>query len=111
MALRSSVKTTYTIERTLQPIYSGGSVALSEDGKVLAACLGEDVQLTDLSNGRELARVEGDGEVITALCSMHVPRVSSSPAYPCSDTIWFAFGYMLAISFHAHICFVAIRIK
>ena len=67
MAQRAAVKTTYEVGRTLQPIYSGGSLALSEDGRILAASLGEDVLLTDLSNGKELGRVEGDGEAITAL--------------------------------------------
>ncbi|KAF2730412.1 small nucleolar ribonucleoprotein complex subunit [Polyplosphaeria fusca] len=37
MAQRSSIKTTYAVGRVLQPIYSGGSVALSEDGRILAA--------------------------------------------------------------------------
>ncbi|KAF1949404.1 WD40 repeat-like protein [Byssothecium circinans] len=67
MAQRTAVKTTYTVGRTLQPIYSGGGIALSEDGRILAACLGEDALLTDLTNGNELARIEGDGEPITAL--------------------------------------------
>ncbi|KAK7184097.1 hypothetical protein DPSP01_001263 [Paraphaeosphaeria sporulosa] len=67
MAQRTTVRTTYDIERTLQPIYSGGSIALSEDGRILAACLGEDALITDVTNGKELGRVEGDGEPITAL--------------------------------------------
>lgn len=58
-AQRGAVKTTYALERTLQPIYSGGSVALSDDGRILAACLGEDVTLTDLQNGKELGSIEG----------------------------------------------------
>ncbi|KAJ4370566.1 U3 small nucleolar RNA-associated protein 13 [Neocucurbitaria cava] len=67
MAQKATVRTTYEIERTLQPIYSGGSIALSADGRILAASLGEDVLLTDLTNGKELGRAEGDGESITAL--------------------------------------------
>ncbi|KAF2034741.1 WD40 repeat-like protein [Setomelanomma holmii] len=67
MAQRAAVRTTYEIERTLQPIYSGGSLSLSEDGRILAASLGEDVLLTDLTNGKELGRIEGDGEAITSL--------------------------------------------
>ncbi|KAF2474793.1 WD40 repeat-like protein, partial [Lindgomyces ingoldianus] len=67
MAQRQTVRTTYAVDRTLQSIYSGGSVALSEDGCILAACLGEDALLTDIATGAELARIEGDGEVITAL--------------------------------------------
>lgn len=66
-AQRTAVKTTYEVGRTLQPIYSGGSLALSQDGRILAASLGEDVLLTDLTNGQELARAEGDGEAITSL--------------------------------------------
>ncbi|KAG9196673.1 putative U3 small nucleolar RNA-associated protein 13 [Alternaria panax] len=66
-AQRAAVKTTYDVGRTLQPIYSGGSLALSDDGRILAASLGEHVLLSDLTNGQELARVEGDGEAITAL--------------------------------------------
>lgn len=61
------MRTTYEVDRTLQPIYSGGSLCLSEDGRILAASLGEEVLLTDLTTGKELGRVEGDGEVITAL--------------------------------------------
>jgi U3 small nucleolar RNA-associated protein 13 len=59
MAQRAAVKTTYAVARTIQPIYSGGSVALSEDGRILAACVGEDALLTDLTTGKELARIEG----------------------------------------------------
>jgi U3 small nucleolar RNA-associated protein 13 len=66
-AQRTAVKTTYEVGRTLQPIYSGGSLSVSEDGRILAASLDEDVLLTDLTNGKELGRVEGDGEAITAL--------------------------------------------
>ena len=67
MAQRSAVKTTYEVNRTIQPIYSGGSLSLSEDGRILAASLGEEVLLTDLANGKELGRLEGDGETITSL--------------------------------------------
>ncbi|KAF2649482.1 WD40 repeat-like protein [Lophiostoma macrostomum CBS 122681] len=67
MAQRAAVKTTYEIARTIQPIYAGGSAALSADGRILAACLGEDALLTDLTTGATLARIEGDGEAITSL--------------------------------------------
>lgn len=81
MAQRATVRTTYEVERTLQPIYSGGSLALSEDGRILAASLGEDVLLTDFSNGKELGRVEGDGEAITALtCKPLLPTTRLLPA-------------------------------
>lgn len=59
MAQRTAIKTTYEVNRTIQPIYAGGSVALSEDGRILAACVGDDALLTDLTTGQELARIEG----------------------------------------------------
>lgn len=59
MAYKSNVKTTFEPSRVIQPIYTGGSVAISQNGRTLASCLGEDVQLTDLSNGSPLGRIEG----------------------------------------------------
>ena len=59
MALKADVKTTFAPGRVIQPIYTGGSVALSEDGKVLATSLGDEALLTDLDTGEHLARIEG----------------------------------------------------
>ncbi len=59
MALRTARKTTFEVEKVIEPIYSGGSVALSCDGRILATCLGEDALLTDLANGKRLAKIEG----------------------------------------------------
>lgn len=59
MAQRTTIKTTYEPTRSIQPFYTGGSVALSSDGRVFAGCLGEDVTFTDLSSGQELGRIEG----------------------------------------------------
>lgn len=59
MALSLDTKTTFEPRRILQPIYTGGTVALSEDGKILATCLGEEALLSDLDTGRHLARIAG----------------------------------------------------
>lgn len=59
MAYKADIKTTFEPGRVIQPIYTGGSVALSQDGRVLASSLGEEVLLTDLSSGEHLARIEG----------------------------------------------------
>ncbi|KAF2405320.1 WD40 repeat-like protein [Trichodelitschia bisporula] len=67
MALNSSVKTTFEPAKVIQPIYTRGSVALSEDDRILASCLDDDVLLTDARTGDELARIEGDGEICTTL--------------------------------------------
>lgn len=53
--------TTFEPDRTIQPIYTGGDVALDREARVLATCLGEEAVLTDLESGRTLARLEGVG--------------------------------------------------
>ncbi|SMR55056.1 unnamed protein product [Zymoseptoria tritici ST99CH_1E4] len=67
MAYKADVKTTFEPSRVIQPIFTGGSVSLSEDGKILASCLGEEALLTNLSTGAHLTRIEGDGEPLTTL--------------------------------------------
>ncbi len=59
MALKADSKVTFEPARVIQPIYTGGSVALSSDGKTLATCVGEEVLLTSLESGEQLARIEG----------------------------------------------------
>ena len=59
MAFRASTVTTFDAERTIQPIYTGGDIALDQEGRILATCLGEDALLTDLDTGEQLARIEG----------------------------------------------------
>ena len=64
MALKSEIKTTFEPSRVIQPIYTGGSVALSEDGKILVTCLGDEALLSHLETGERLARIEGVGPAI-----------------------------------------------
>lgn len=63
MFSRASIATTFEPERTIQPIYTGGDVALDRKGRTLATCLGEEALLTDLSTGQLLARIEGVGTI------------------------------------------------
>ncbi|KAH6695966.1 small nucleolar ribonucleoprotein-like protein complex subunit [Leptodontidium sp. MPI-SDFR-AT-0119] len=67
MTNKAPYLTTFEPEHTIQPIYTGGSVALDQDGRILATTLGEDALLTDLKTGKQLAKIEGDGEVISTL--------------------------------------------
>ncbi|RDL41432.1 WD40 repeat-like protein [Venustampulla echinocandica] len=67
MANKAPYQTTFEVENTIQPIYTGGSVALDHSGRILATTLGEDALLTDLNTGRQLARIDGDGELISTL--------------------------------------------
>lgn len=61
MLSRSSLTTTFEPERVIQPIYTGGDVALDQTGHILATCLGEEALITELSTGDLLARIEGVG--------------------------------------------------
>ena len=59
MAYKAELKTTFDPTRVIEPIYTGGSVALSQDGRILASSLGEETLLSDLATGEHLARIEG----------------------------------------------------
>ncbi|MCJ1396023.1 U3 small nucleolar RNA-associated protein 13 [Xylographa bjoerkii] len=74
MTSRPKITTTFAVDNTIQPIYTGGDVGLSSNGQVLVTCLGEEALLTNLNTGQLLARVDGDGQVLTAL--LVTPSVS-----------------------------------
>ena len=59
MATRLESATTFEPEHVIEPIYTGGTVGLSDDGVVLATCSGEEILLTNLATGRRLANIEG----------------------------------------------------
>ncbi|KAF3186131.1 U3 small nucleolar RNA-associated protein 13 [Orbilia oligospora] len=61
------LKTAFKQVKVLQSFYTGGKCALSGDGRILVSTLDEDVILTDMETGQELARVEGDTEMISTL--------------------------------------------
>ena len=59
MANKAPYQTTFEPEHTIQPIFTGGSVALDRNGDILATTLGEDVLLVDIRTGNQLAQIEG----------------------------------------------------
>ncbi|KAI6359698.1 hypothetical protein MCOR25_006965 [Pyricularia grisea] len=67
MASKMAFKTTFEPEKVIQPIFTGGSIALDNKAQILASTLGEDAVLTDITTGRHLATIEGDGEPISTL--------------------------------------------
>lgn len=71
MASRNNVLTTFEPDRIIQPIYTGGDVALDRNARVLATCLGDEAVLTDLDSGQTLARLEGVGMIsVTILAEL-----------------------------------------
>ncbi|KAK6529118.1 U3 small nucleolar RNA-associated protein 13 [Orbilia ellipsospora] len=61
------LKTSFKPIKVLQSFYTGGKCALSGDGRILVSTLDEDVILTNMETGQELARIEGDTELISTL--------------------------------------------
>ncbi|KAK6334079.1 U3 small nucleolar RNA-associated protein 13 [Orbilia brochopaga] len=61
------LKNSFVPTKTIQSFYTGGKCALSADGRILATTLDEDVVLTHMHTGQELARIEGDTELISTL--------------------------------------------
>ena len=59
MANKQPLKTTFEVGHVIRPIFTGGSVALDNGARILATVLGEDAVLTDPSNGKHLAQIEG----------------------------------------------------
>jgi U3 small nucleolar RNA-associated protein 13 len=73
MATKQVAKTTFEASNVIQPIFTGGSVALDNGARILASTLGEAAVLTELNTGKQLAEIEGDGEPISTLTSMSCP--------------------------------------
>ena len=55
----SSLKTTFEVQKVIQPFYTGGKLALDSDSRFLVTTLDEDVLIVDYETGDELARIEG----------------------------------------------------
>jgi len=67
MATKQTAKTTFEVSSVIQPIFTGGSVALENGARILASTLGEAAVLTELNTGKRLVEIEGDGEPISTL--------------------------------------------
>ncbi|KAI1180792.1 WD40-repeat-containing domain protein [Nemania sp. FL0916] len=99
MATKAPFKTTFAASEVIRPIFTGGTVAIENDARILATTLGEDAILTDIKTGKHLAKVEGDGELISTLtltpsgshlivCSRSLSmRIYSLPKTPTTDSI------------------------
>ncbi|KAL8695491.1 MAG: hypothetical protein Q9218_000069 [Villophora microphyllina] len=82
MASQKTSITTFEPERVIQPIYTGGDIALDSEGRILATCLGEEAILTDLNTGQALTRIEGsfeDGRTILAPTLLRTLKPHSTP--------------------------------
>ncbi|CAG9949418.1 unnamed protein product [Clonostachys rosea f. rosea IK726] len=55
MATKHALKTTFDVGRVLRPIFTGGSVSIDNDARILATTISEDVILTEPGSGKHLA--------------------------------------------------------
>ncbi|KZV74065.1 WD40 repeat-like protein, partial [Peniophora sp. CONT] len=68
MASSSKQKIAFKKARTVGPLYTGGPVALSQDGRWLVTTLTEEAILTDLNDDTQICRFAGDSSTIHSLC-------------------------------------------
>jgi U3 small nucleolar RNA-associated protein 13 len=66
MATKFNMQTTFSPVKTIQPIFTGGDVALEGSGRLFATCVEDAVLLLNLDTGEPLARIEGVGSNKTA---------------------------------------------
>jgi U3 small nucleolar RNA-associated protein 13 len=59
MASAASSKVTFTQQHVINPIFTGGAVALDQSRRFLVTTLVEDAVITDLSTGEQLTTIEG----------------------------------------------------
>jgi U3 small nucleolar RNA-associated protein 13 len=59
MATKHALKTTFDVGRVLRPIFTGGSVSIDNDARILATTISEDVILTEPGSGKHLGSIEG----------------------------------------------------
>ncbi|KAF9245872.1 U3 small nucleolar RNA-associated protein [Melanogaster broomeanus] len=64
---RPKARTIYKKSRTIAPLHTSGSVAVSSDGSRIVTCVAEEALLTEISSGELLCRFSCDTESVTSL--------------------------------------------
>ena len=59
MASKAPLKTTFDIGQVIRPIFTGGAVDIDNEARILVTSLGEEVILTDPTNNKHLASIDG----------------------------------------------------
>ncbi|SPN97618.1 related to UTP13 - U3 snoRNP protein [Cephalotrichum gorgonifer] len=67
MATKQPLTTTFDVGKVIAPIFTGGSIAIDNNVSILATTLGENVVLTDPATGRNITKIEGDGELVSTM--------------------------------------------
>ncbi|KAF8930369.1 hypothetical protein EDD21DRAFT_170033 [Dissophora ornata] len=59
------LKTSFKSTQTIESIYTGGKVCISQDEQYLVTTVGEDIDVIEIKTGKKLWRLKGDTEIIT----------------------------------------------
>ncbi|KAI7907602.1 WD40-repeat-containing domain protein [Cokeromyces recurvatus] len=61
------LKTSFKPTKTIESIYTGGKVVITEDAKHLITTLNEDIIVTEFDTGKQVHELEGDTEIVTTM--------------------------------------------
>ncbi|KAF9586347.1 U3 small nucleolar RNA-associated protein 13 [Lunasporangiospora selenospora] len=59
------LKTSFKSTQTIESIYTGGKVCISQDEQFLITTVGEDIDVLEIKTGKKVWRLKGDTEIIT----------------------------------------------
>ncbi|KAJ1731385.1 U3 small nucleolar RNA-associated protein [Coemansia biformis] len=99
---KSVPKSCFDCQRSIESIYTGGRVAVSNDEQRLFTTCGEDIVVLDLASGDKLGELKGDTEIVTnfAVKPDGAHLVSASRSLQIS--VWNLETFKVERSFKAH---------
>ncbi|KAI9277654.1 WD40-repeat-containing domain protein [Sporodiniella umbellata] len=82
------LKTSFKSIQTIESIYNGGKVVVTQDGQHLISTLSEDIIVTELATGKQVHKLEGDSEMVTTLAVKPDGKHLVSASRSLSVHIW-----------------------
>jgi hypothetical protein len=73
--------------RTIGPLYTGGPVALTQDGSRIVTCLGEEILFTNVATGTEICRFEGVRATLSMILFCGIYGCLCAGYYQCNRTL------------------------
>ncbi|KAK9764386.1 U3 small nucleolar RNA-associated protein 13, variant 2 [Basidiobolus ranarum] len=96
------LKSSFKSVRTIESIYTGGKSDVTRDDKLLVTTVGEDLEVTDLSNGKRVARLAGDSEIVTTFAIKPDGKHLVSASRSLSIKVWDMNTFTTVRSFKGH---------
>ncbi|CAI2166110.1 17730_t:CDS:10 [Funneliformis geosporum] len=95
-------KTSFKVTRTIESLFTGGKAAITPDEQYLITTIGEDIDVTEIHNGKRLFRLSGDTEIITTFAITPDGKYLISSSRSLSVKIWDLKTGKCVRSFKAH---------